>query len=159
MNLGTVRPWVIMALIFALGGITGSLLTIGLGPHFPPGPAPGPQEIGKHWMHHLAWRLHLTDAQVAKIEPIVTDAETKIQEAHRVDVARISGIMQAANASIKPLLNPDQQAELARMESERERMFDGRMHGPGHPHGPFGGPDAGDHPPGSPAPAAPQPGA
>jgi hypothetical protein len=158
MNAGAARPWIIMALIFVLGGVTGSLLTIAFRPHFSHGPAP--QEIRNHWMAHLAWRLHLSPDQVAKIGPIVTDAETKIQEAHRKDLAQISGIMQAANASMKPYLNADQQAQLAEMETEREQMFDGRMHGMGHPHGPFGEHEAGDHPRGSPPPdLPPQPGA
>ena len=124
MTFRAVRPWLIMALIFILGGVTGSLLTIGLGPHFTQGP-PGAQEMRNRWMTHLSWRLHLTDEQKAKIEPIVWDAEKRIEDAHREDVGRISGIMQAANASIKPILNPDQQAELEKMESERERMFSG----------------------------------
>ena len=147
MTTNAARPWVIMALIFVLGGITGSLLTIGLGPHFAHGP--GPQEIRKHWMHHLVWRLQLTTDQQARIEPILTNAESQIQQAHHDDVANISRIMQEADGSIKPLLNPDQQAQLAQMEIERERMFNGHMHGPGHPHSPDEGKE-GDGPPGGP---------
>jgi hypothetical protein len=160
MNGSAARPWIIMALIFLLGAATGALLTIGFGGRFAGGPSPNPQELRNLWLHHLTFRLHLTDAQVARIEPIVTDAENNIEQAHREDVGHIFEIMQKANASIKPLLNPDQQAELARMETERERVFDGHMpdghlHGPGHRHGSFGEPDANDRPPGSPPPDSP----
>jgi hypothetical protein len=158
MNGSAARPWIIMALIFLLGAVTGSLLTIGFGGRFAAGPAPGPQELSSLWMRHLTFRLHLSGAQVAQIEPIVTGAENNIQQAHREDVGHIFEIMQKANASIKPLLNSDQQAELAKMETERERVFDGHMpdghmRGPGHWHGPFGGPDSNDHAPGGPPPS------
>jgi Spy/CpxP family protein refolding chaperone len=143
------RPWVIMALIFVLGGITGSLLTIGFGSRFEPGPQPppGPQELGNHWMMHLAHRLNLTDDQQGKIRPIVTNAVTQIETVHHQDVAAISKIMEDTNAKIAQVLTPDQQAALKQMESERERMFLHHMHGHGpdddfHHHGP------GDHPPG-----------
>jgi len=143
------RPWVIMALIFLLGAITGSLLTIGFGSHFArtPQPPPGPQELGNHWMMHLAHRLNLTDDQQGKIRPIVMDAETRIVAVHRQDVDAISRIMADTNTKIAQVLTPDQQAALKQMESEREQMFFHHMHGHGpgddfHHHGPD------DHPPG-----------
>jgi len=142
-----------MALIFLLGAITGSLLTIGLGPRFAPGP-PGPQEMGNHWLMHLAHRLNLTDDQQGKIRPIVMDAETQIVSKHHEDVDAISKIMADANAKIAQVLNPDQQAQLKQMESERERMFHHHGHGPG-PDGDFHHPGPGDHPPEPPPDQAP----
>jgi len=153
------RPWIIMALIFLLGAITGSLLTIGFGSHFAPAPL-GPQEMRNHWMHHLTNRLHLTDDQQAKIQPIIAEAETQIQSVHRDDVAKISGFMQQADENIKKVLNPDQLAEMEKMESERQRMFNGHMHGRGPgPDGDFRHPGPDDNPPGPSAdsqPAAPR---
>lgn len=145
----TLRPWVILALIFLLGAATGSLLTIGLGPRFAHAP-PGPKEMGNHWMMHLTRRLQLTDEQQAKIRPIIRDAEKQIETAHRADVRQISTFLGDANAKIAAVLNPDQQAELKKMEQEREQMFFRHMHGRGHPgahdfHGQ--GPGDHDHPP------------
>jgi Spy/CpxP family protein refolding chaperone len=151
MNPALARPWVIMALIFVLGAITGSLLTIGFGSRFAPegSPPPGPQEMANHWMMHLTYRLNLTDDQQGKIRQFVVDAETRIDTVHHEDVGAISKIMQDTNAKIAQVLNPDQQAALKQMESERERMFMHHMHGHGpdddfHHHG------AGDHFPGQP---------
>ena len=142
------RPWLVMTLIFLLGIGSGILLTIGLGPRFM-GP-PGPQEMRNRWMMHLTHRLNLTEDQQAKIQPIVTDAETQIQAVHHEDVTRISGILRAASGKISALLNPDQQAELTKMEADRERLFLGRMRGsvphdmgPGGPEGPGHGPPEG----------------
>jgi Spy/CpxP family protein refolding chaperone len=68
------RPWIILGLIFLLGAITGSLLTIGFGPR--PGP-PGAQQMGSHWMRHLTERLKLSDDQQKQIEPWIMDAEQR----------------------------------------------------------------------------------
>ena len=145
-----VRPWIILALIFLLGAATGSLLTIGFGPHFVPPPA---REMGDRWMLHLTRRLNLTDDQQAKIQPIITKAAGEIQSIQRDDLGHISSIMKEANAGIAPLLNPDQQAELQKMEQERERMFLHHQHGHGPDDFHHSGPD--DRPPGAPGEAPP----
>jgi hypothetical protein len=146
MNRFVSLPWLVMALIFLLGIGSGVLLTIGLGPRF--STPPGAQEMRNRWMMRLTHRLNLTDDQQAKIQPIVADAETQIQAVHHEDVGRVSGILQAATTKISALLNPDQQAELGKMERERERMFQGRMHGPGMHD--MGGPGGGPPPPAAP---------
>jgi Spy/CpxP family protein refolding chaperone len=137
------RPWVILALIFLLGAITGSLLTIAFGPR--PGP-PGAQQMGSHWMKHLTERLKLSDDQQKKIEPLIMDAEQRIEKAHHEDVANISQIMQETNAKIAEVLQPEQRDELKQMESERERMFSHHLHSN---HGPedFHRPEDGGPPP------------
>ena len=146
MNLPAARPWLILALIFILGAITGALLTVAFAP--PPGP-PGPQQMGNHWMTHLTERLKLTDDQQEKIRPIVMDAEKQIISAHHEDVAKIGSIMQEADAKIAEQLQPDQREALKQLQKDRERMFFRHMHsgrGPGEHH-----PDDDDHPPGPPA--------
>ena len=143
------RPWIIIGLIFVLGGMTGSLLTIGFGPR--PGP-PGAQQMGSHWMQHLTDRLKLSEDQQKQIEPWIMDAEQQIEKEHREDVANISRIMKETNAKIAEVLKPEQRDELKEMESERERMFFRHQHGG---HGPGGShhPEAGGPPP----PDAPEP--
>jgi Spy/CpxP family protein refolding chaperone len=131
MKSSVVRPWIILALIFLLGAATGSLLTIGLGPHFASAP-PGAQEMRNHWMIRLTHRLNLTDDQQTKIQPIIFKAEADIQAVHHDDIGHISSIMKTANANIAQVLNSDQRAELQKMEQDRERMFFRHMHGPGH---------------------------
>jgi Spy/CpxP family protein refolding chaperone len=149
----SMRPWIILALIFVLGVVTGSLLTVGFGPRFATG-TPGPLDIRNHWMVFLVHRLDLTADQQAKIQPIVFKAETNIQAVHRDDIARISAIMKEANASIAEVLDPGQKAELEKMEQDRERMFAHHLHGQGHGPGEFHGPH-GDHPHGGPPPDGP----
>jgi protein CpxP len=138
------KPWLVLAVIFVAGILTGASLTIALSPHLTH--APGPHDMRKSWMARLTERLNLTADQQAKIQPIVTDAETKIQALHREEVGRGSQIFKSAHDQISALLTPAQQVELQKMENERKKMFSSHMH-PGEP--PHEG--AGDsHAPGGP---------
>ena len=120
-----VKPWLLLSVIFIVGILTGSALTIGLGPHFMR--SPGELPMKRHWMEYLTQRLNLTADQQAKIQPIVADAETKIQAMHRDEVEHGSQIIKATNDQISALLTPEQKVELQKMESEREKMFLGHM--------------------------------
>ena len=145
------KPWLLLAIIFVVGVVTGSALTMGWEAHFRH--QPGPQQINRLWMAQLIQRLDLTADQQAKIKPILADAKTKIQSLHRDEVERGSQIMKAAHDQISAILTPEQQAKLQKMESERVKMFLEHMRPWGPPHeGPggmhsHGGPDDGVMPP------------
>ena len=119
------KPWLLLAVIFIVGILTGSALTIGLGSHFMR--PPGEQQMKRLWMAQLVQRLNLTADQQAKIEPILADAKTKIQSLHRDEVERGSQIFKAAHDQISALLTPEQKVKLQKMESEREKRFSDHM--------------------------------
>jgi Spy/CpxP family protein refolding chaperone len=145
-----VKPWLLLSVIFIVGIVTGAALTIGLGSRFIH--PPGEQQMGHHWMAQLVQRLNLTADQQAKIEPIVTDAETRIQSLHRDEVERGSQIFKAVHDEISALLTPEQNVELQKLESDREKRFSEHMHR-------HDGTDNGGKPPASAAPTnAPPPG-
>jgi len=159
------KPWLMLAVIFVVGVVTGSALTFGLGPHFMHHPGQqqisggqqiNPQQINRLWMAQLVQRLDLTADQQAKIKPILTDARIKIQSLHRDEVERGSQIMKTAHDQISALLTPEQKVELQQMEAEREKMFLDHMRPWGPPHeGPggvrrHGGPEDNMMPPPSP---------
>jgi Spy/CpxP family protein refolding chaperone len=123
------KPWLLLGGIFVIGVVTGSALTIGLGPHFMHGS--GERDMRKHWMAHLTAELNLTADQQAKIQPILADAEGKIQALRHEQVEHGYEIFKAADEQISALLTPDQKVELQKMEAEREKMFAGHMHPPG----------------------------
>jgi Spy/CpxP family protein refolding chaperone len=125
------KPWLVLAVIFIAGILTGSALTIALSSHFMKPPAP--RDMRQHWMTRLTDRLKLTPDQQAKIQPILADTVTKVQALHRDEVQRGSQIFKAANEQIAALLTPDQNVELQKMEAEREKMFSGHMHRHGGP--------------------------
>jgi Spy/CpxP family protein refolding chaperone len=131
------KSWLLLAVIFIVGVVTGSALTIGLASHFL---HPSfPHDMKKHWLAYLTHELNLTADQQAKIQPILADAETRIRALHRDEVVRGSQIIKAADDQISVVLTPGQKVELQRVESEREKMFSGHMRPWGAP--PPGGPD------------------
>jgi Spy/CpxP family protein refolding chaperone len=139
------KPWAVLTVIFIVGAITGSALTIGLGSHFMH--SPGPRDMKRHWMAHLTHDLNLTTDQQARIQPILADAETKIQALHRDEIERGSQILKATDDQISTLLTDAQKTELQKMEEEREKMFSGHMRPWGAPHdgpGPMDRPDEPD---------------
>ena len=119
------KSWLLLAVIFIVGILTGSALTISLGSHFRH--PPGAQQMKRLWMAQLVLQLNLTVDQQAKIQPILADASTKLQSVHRDEVERGSQIIKAAHDQISALLTPKQKVELQKMESEREKMFSGHM--------------------------------
>jgi hypothetical protein len=153
------QPWLLLGVIFIVGIVTGSALTIGLASHFMH--PPGATQMKRHWMTRLTERLNLTADQQAKIQPILTDAETKIKSLHRDEVERGSQVFRDANDQISALLTPEQKVELQKIESEREKKFLDHMRpwgapphdGPGGMHH-HGEPDNGVMPPPSPPPPA-----
>ena len=126
------KPWLLLAVIFIVGVVTGVALTIGLGPHFMR--PPGELLMKRHWMAELVQRLNLTADQQAKIEPIVADATTQLQSVHRDEMARGAQIFKSAHDQISALLTPEQQVELQKMESERVKRFSDHMRPWGPPH-------------------------
>jgi Spy/CpxP family protein refolding chaperone len=123
------KPWLVLALIFVVGMATGGALTVVLAPHFRH--APGPQQVKGRWLMQLTRKLNLTSEQQAKIEPILTDADSQIQSMRQDQAERLSQIIVKTNRQIATILTPEQQTELQKMEKEmdqnRDKMFPGRM--------------------------------
>jgi hypothetical protein len=139
------KPWLLLAVIFVAGGITGSALTMALGPRFMHRSPPGAQQMRKALLMQMTERLHLTADQQAKVQPILDETTNQLQSVRRDEADRIAQIFEQTNQKLATILSPDQQAEMGRMvrdmNQNRERMFPGRMRpwrpdGPGGPHGP-----------------------
>jgi Spy/CpxP family protein refolding chaperone len=151
------KPWLVLAVIFIAGALSGAALTMALAPHFmhPPGEA----QMRTKWMTHLTQKLNLTPDQQAKIQPILEDAAKSIQSLHREEVGKVSQIFKSTDDQIAAILTPEQNAELKKMQAEREKAFPGHMHFHGGPDGGPGGEPPHMPPPGPPgaAPAPPSP--
>jgi Spy/CpxP family protein refolding chaperone len=142
---GTLKPWLILAVIFVAGGFTGAALTMVLPGHFmhPTGP---PDDMRQAWLGRLTRQLNLTPDQQAKIEPILRDTADKVKKAHQEEFDKIRPILQASDDQIAAILTPEQQAELKQMAAKRDEDFQRRQRqwssGP-HNGGPEGGHDGG----------------
>ena len=143
MSISKIRPWLLLALIFIVGIVTGSALTILLRPYF--AHSPGMGQMKEHLLVRLTHRLNLTPEQQAKIDPILSESVTQAQAVHHDEVARMTQIMETTHHQITAILTPEQQAEWQKMMSE-EHGFSGHRHGRGGPsHGGPGGPPPPDH--------------
>jgi Spy/CpxP family protein refolding chaperone len=148
----TIKPWLVLAVIFIAGILTGTALTVVLYPHFEK--PPFPRDLRQHWMERLTEKLKLTQDQQAKIQPILADASTQMQALHHDELQRGAQIFKATDERISTLLTPDQQVLLQEMKKEREKAFAGHLHLWGSMHG---GPDGGPPPPPPPSPPLPEP--
>jgi len=164
---GTLKPWLILAVIFVAGGFTGSALTMVFSGHF----MHPPDDMRQAWLGRLTRQLNLTPDQQAKIDPIIRDTADKVQKIHGEEFDKIRPILQASDDQIAAILTPEQKTELKQMAAKREEDFlrrqrqwgphnggpDG-MHDGGHFHD-GGGPGGGypPPPPQGPGPANPPP--
>jgi Spy/CpxP family protein refolding chaperone len=159
---GPIKPWLVLAVIFVAGALSGSALTMALSSHSHR--PPSPSKIEKLIMMRMTRELNLTSDQQDKIRPIVGEAAKEFQEVHRDEVRRVSQIIKLTNDQITPLLSSGQKAQMDKLETEGDSLFFGHPHGWGAPgerfHG--GGPSDGPNdapPPPAPAPDHPSPGA
>jgi len=150
------KPWLLLAVIFTAGIVTGSALTIWLAPRFMH--HTGAAQIKQVWLARLTRQLNLTPDQQTKIDPILTVADHHMQSLRRDEAEQIAQIIDDTNKQIAAILTPAQQAELQRMardmQRNRDKMFPEhkRPWGPGGMGIPRGGPDGGMMPPPPPPP-------
>lgn len=170
MTFAKLKPWLLLALIFVAGGVTGACLTVALGRHFDR--PPGPDQIKSLMQMRLVSRLGLTPDQQVKVKPILEEAAFRIQGVHRDELGQMKQIIEEMNRKIAPLLTPEQLAQLRDIQKDDQRRFSGRMMpwgGPNDPGprgrrpwadrfgggGPHPGKDGGDMP--APPPPSPEP--
>lgn len=110
-------------LVFVAGGMTGAFFGVHhLRPHIILGP-PHSGDVPDRMREHLRRTLGLTAEQEKKIAPIV-DATSARLEAIRVETAeRVRKVMEESKKDVAPLLTPEQQQKLDKLESEHRKMM------------------------------------
>lgn len=152
------KSWLVLALIFVAGALSGGALTLVLAPHFlHPHPHPrDPKIIERDIMAGLTRELSLTADQQAKIQPIIGDAAKEMHEVHKDEVQRISQIIKLTTDQVTPLLTADQKTQLDKLEAEDgASIFFGRPRQHAGP--PSGPPDRSPESPGPPDQSPPPP--
>jgi Spy/CpxP family protein refolding chaperone len=110
-------------LVFVAGGMTGAFFGIhGVRYHLMLGP-PHSGDVPDRMREHLRRSLGLTADQEKKVGPIVDATSTKL-ESIRVETAeRVRNVMEESKKEIAPLLTPEQQTKLDKLESEHRKMM------------------------------------
>ena len=114
-------------LVFVAGAATGVFLGLHhLTHHIILGP-PHSGDVPERMREHLRRALGLTAEQENKIAPIVDATSSKL-ETIRVETAeRVRTVMEESKKEIAPLLTPEQQKKLDKLDSEHRRMM--HLHG------------------------------
>jgi Spy/CpxP family protein refolding chaperone len=63
-------------------------------------------------LEEMSSTLNLTDAQKAKVQPIVDQAKPQIQAIHQEAMTKAKAVIDASITQIRPLLTPEQQTKL-----------------------------------------------
>jgi Spy/CpxP family protein refolding chaperone len=110
-------------LVFVAGVATGAFLGLHhLTHHVILGP-PNSGDVPDRMREHLRRALGLTAEQENKIAPIVDATSAKL-ETIRVETAeRVRTVMEDSKKEIAPLLTPEQQKKLDKLESEHRKMM------------------------------------
>jgi len=110
-------------LVFVAGGMTGAFVSVHqIRHHLMLGP-PHSGDVPDRMREHLRRTLGLTAEQEKKIGPIVDATSAKL-ETIRVETAeRVRTVMEDSKKEIVPLLTPEQQQKLDKLESEHRKMM------------------------------------
>ncbi|MDP9098867.1 MAG: hypothetical protein M3N48_07725 [Verrucomicrobiota bacterium] len=125
-------------LVFVAGAATGAFLGLHhLTHHIVLGP-PHSGDVPDKMREHFRRALGLTAEQESKIAPIIDATSAKL-ETIRVETAeRVRTVMEESKRQVAPLLTPEQQQKLEKLDSEHRKMM--------HHHG-FLTPPSKDKPP------------
>ena len=63
-------------------------------------------------LEEMSSSLNLTDAQKAKVQPIVDQAKPQLQTIHQEAMTKAKAVIDASITQIRPLLTPEQQTKL-----------------------------------------------
>jgi Spy/CpxP family protein refolding chaperone len=81
----------------------------------------GPHQMG-FGLEHVTKELDLTAQQQAQVAPIIDAAKPQILAIHREAMEKTHAIMQSSVAQIRPLLTPEQQQKLDKLQQAHEKM-------------------------------------
>lgn len=121
-------------LVFVAGGMTGAFFGFHhIRHHVILGP-PKSGEVGDRMREHFRRSLDLTPEQESKVAPIIEATSRKL-EAIRLETAeRVRLVMEESKKEVAPLLTPDQQKKLDRLEAEHRKMMSHHGFDPPPPH-------------------------
>jgi hypothetical protein len=112
-----------VGLIFASGtvlGFYGNRLYIASRDSAKPAPRPNPEEFRKKLLDTFRDRLHLNDDQVVKLNGIMDETRSRVEETRRQMKPAYQKIHEEQDQKIRDMLNPDQRTEFDKILKERQ---------------------------------------
>jgi Spy/CpxP family protein refolding chaperone len=97
-----------------------------------PAATKNPEEFRKKIIAEYQSRLKLTDDQVAKLNAIMDETRSRVEETRQKLKPAYQKIHEEQSEKVRALLSPDQQIEYDKMRKEREQRDQQKAsHGPG----------------------------
>jgi Spy/CpxP family protein refolding chaperone len=118
-----------VGLIFASGavlGVFGNRLYVASRDAGKPGPRPNPEDFRKRLLDTFRDRLHLNEDQVAKLNVIMDETRSRVEETRHQMRPAYQKIHEEQDQKIRALLTPDQQVEFDKILKERQEHQKGR---------------------------------
>jgi Spy/CpxP family protein refolding chaperone len=110
-------------LVFVAGAATGSYFGIHHFRHFVMLGPPHSGDIPDRMREHLRSALNLTPEQEKKIAPVINATSAKL-ETIRVETAEhVRTVMEESKREVAPLLTPEQQNKLEKLETQHRKMM------------------------------------
>jgi polyhydroxyalkanoate synthesis regulator phasin len=112
-----------VGLIFASGavlGFYGNRLYVASQDSGKPAPRPNPEEFRKKLLDTFRDRLHLSDEQVSKLNVIMDETKSRVEETRRQMKPAYQKIHEEQDQKIRQMLTPDQLTEFDKILKERQ---------------------------------------
>ena len=108
--------------VFVLGGLAGSITTIGLVRHRLVH-GTGGQMMADLIVRRLSWELRLDRVQRAQLRDIVAEGQQEMKVVRKQIQPQVEDILTRSEAKVRVLLRPDQQEKFDKLIAERKARW------------------------------------
>ncbi len=108
--------------VFVLGGLAGSITTIGVVRHRLVH-GHGGQMLADLIVRRLSWELRLDRAQRAQLRDIVAEGQQEMKVVRKQIQPQVDDILTHSEAKVRVLLRPDQQENFDKLIAERKARW------------------------------------
>jgi len=108
--------------IFVLGGLAGSITTIGVVRHRLVH-GHGSQMMANLIVRRLSWELRLDREQRSQLRVIVAEGQTEMKAVHKQIQPQVEDVLTRSEAKLRVLLRPDQQEKFDKLIAERKARW------------------------------------
>ena len=91
-------------------------------------------EVGDKMREHFKRSLDLTPEQESKVAPIIESTSAKLETIRLETAERVRLVMEESKKEVAPLLTPEQQQKLDKLEAQHRKMMLHHGFGPPPPH-------------------------
>ena len=108
--------------VFVLGGLAGSITTIGMVRHRIVH-GHGSEMMADLIVRRLSWELRLDRAQRAQLRDIVAEGQQEMKVVRKQIQPQVEDILTRSEAKVRVLLRPDQQEKFDKLIAERKARW------------------------------------